>query len=113
MFYHEALDYIRRIEADGSDYGLERERELLDILGSPDTAYPVIHVAGTNGKGSVCAMLTAVLAAAGYRVGTYNSPSVLRYNERFRSERRAACGRQGRAVYDRGARRGGKGARRP
>lgn len=84
MFYHEALDYIRRIEADGSDYGLERERELLDILGSPDTAYPVIHVAGTNGKGSVCAMLTAVLAAAGYRVGTYNSPSVLRYNERFR-----------------------------
>ena len=112
MFYHEALDYIRRIEADGSDYGLERERELLDILGSPDTAYPVIHVAGTNGKGSVCAMLTAVLAAAGYRVGTYNSPSVLRYNETV--ERCvAACGRQGRAVYDRGARRGGKGARRP
>ena len=83
MFYNEALDYIRRIEADGSDYGLERERELLDLLASPDTRYPVIHIAGTNGKGSVSAMLTAVLVAAGYRVGTYNSPSVLRYNERF------------------------------
>lgn len=84
MFYSEALDYIRAIEADGSDYGLERERELLDALGSPDVAYPVVHIAGTNGKGSVSAMLTAVLTAAGYRVGTYNSPSVLRYNERFR-----------------------------
>ena len=86
MFYSEALDYIRTIEADGSDYGLERERELLDALGSPDVAYPVVHIAGTNGKGSVSAILTAVLTAAGYRVGTYNSPSVLRYNERFRIE---------------------------
>lgn len=84
MFYSEALDYIRTIEADGSDYGLERERELLDALGSPDEAYPIVHIAGTNGKGSVSAMLTSVLSAAGYRVGTYNSPSVLRYNERFR-----------------------------
>ena len=84
MFYDEALEYIRLIEADGSDYGLERERELLDILGSPDREYPIVHIAGTNGKGSVSAMLTAVLVAAGYRVGTYNSPAVLRYNERFR-----------------------------
>ena len=84
MFYDEALEYIRLIEADGSDYGLERERELLDILGSPDREYPIVHIAGTNGKGSVSAMLTAVLVAAGYRVGTYNSPAVLHYNERFR-----------------------------
>ena len=83
MFYDEAIDYIRRIEADGSDYGLERERELLDALGAPDRGMRIVHVAGTNGKGSVCAMLTSVLRAAGYRTGTYNSPSVLRYNERF------------------------------
>ena len=83
MFYDEAMEYIRGIEADGSDYGLERERALLDALGSPDDSLRIVHVAGTNGKGSVCAMLTSVLVAAGFRVGTYNSPSVLRYNERF------------------------------
>lgn len=83
LFYDEALDYIRRIEADGSDYGTARERELLDLLGAPDAAYPIIHVAGTNGKGSVSAMLTSVLVEAGYRVGTYVSPAVLCYNERF------------------------------
>ena len=83
MFYEEAVDYIRRIESDGSDYGLERERELLDAMGSPDRSFGIVHVAGTNGKGSVCAMLTSVFVAAGYRTGTYNSPSVLRYNERF------------------------------
>ncbi|MCQ2409486.1 MAG: bifunctional folylpolyglutamate synthase/dihydrofolate synthase [Clostridia bacterium] len=83
MDYSESLDYIQNISRSGSDYGLERMRELLDILGSPDDHLKFIHVAGTNGKGSVTAYLTSVLKAAGYNVGTYNSPSVFLYNERW------------------------------
>lgn len=56
---------------------------LLNMLGAPDSRLKFVHVAGTNGKGSVCAYLTSVLKEAGYRVGTYNSPSVFRYNERW------------------------------
>lgn len=83
MFYDEALDYILKVSGGGSRYGLGRTVRLLDDLGSPDLAMSVIHVAGTNGKGSVCAMLSAVLTAAGYRTGMYTSPAVLCYNERF------------------------------
>lgn len=53
------------------------------MLDAPDSRLKFVHVAGTNGKGSVCAYLTSVLKEAGYRVGTYNSPSVFRYNERW------------------------------
>lgn len=53
------------------------------LLGNPDTRLKFIHVAGTNGKGSICSYLSSVLKQAGYRVGTYNSPSVFRYNERW------------------------------
>ena len=81
--YFEAISYIKNIERAGSDYGVERMRLLLDLLGSPDRDMKIIHVAGTNGKGSVCAYLTSVLCEAGYRVGTYNSPSVFCYNERW------------------------------
>lgn len=83
MFYQEALNYIRNIERAGSDYGIERMRELLALLGNPDRRLKIVHIAGTNGKGSVSAYLTSVLVSAGYKVGTYNSPSVLNYNERF------------------------------
>ena len=83
MFYSEAIDYIRNIERGGSDYGIERMRELLDLLGSPDESLKFVHIAGTNGKGSVCAYLTSILKESGYRVGTYNSPSVFKYNERW------------------------------
>jgi len=83
LFYQEALDYIRNIERSGSDYGIERMRELLLLLGEPDRRLKFVHVAGTNGKGSVCAYLTSILKESGYRVGTYISPSVVKYNERF------------------------------
>ncbi|MDE6060096.1 MAG: bifunctional folylpolyglutamate synthase/dihydrofolate synthase, partial [Clostridia bacterium] len=79
----EAIDYIRNIERGGSDYGIERMCELVNLLGSPDESLKFVHVAGTNGKGSVCAYLTSVLKESGYKVGTYNSPSVFRYNERW------------------------------
>lgn len=83
MIYKEAVAYIKTIERGGSDYGIERMRKLLDLMGSPDKNLKIAHIAGTNGKGSVSAYLTAVSMCAGYKVGTYNSPSVFSYNERF------------------------------
>lgn len=81
--YKEAKNYIDNIARSGSDYGIERMRELLALLDNPDEKLRFVHVAGTNGKGSVTAYLTSVLKDAGYKVGTYNSPSVFCYNERW------------------------------
>ncbi len=64
--------------------GLEVETALLSALGNPQQGLPVIHVAGTNGKGSVCAMLEAVWRAMGIKTGLYTSPHLLAFNERFR-----------------------------
>ena len=67
----------------GVHLGLERIQKLLADLGNPHHSVPVIHVAGTNGKGSVCAYLSAVLTEAGYRVGRYTSPHLVDWNERI------------------------------
>ncbi len=83
LFYNEARHYISNIERAGSDYGIERMRELLVLLDEPDKDLKFVHIAGTNGKGSVSAYMTSILFESGYRVGTYNSPSVLDYNERW------------------------------
>jgi len=81
--YLSALSYIENIQRSGSIYGLERMKELLDLLDNIDSELKIIHVAGTNGKGSTTAYLTSILKEAGYKVGTYNSPSVFSYNERW------------------------------
>lgn len=67
----------------GSRLGLDCIRELLKRLGDPQDQKPVIHIAGTNGKGSICAFLDACFLAAGYRVGRYNSPTLFTYLERY------------------------------
>jgi dihydrofolate synthase / folylpolyglutamate synthase len=67
----------------GVHLGLERIQQLLAVLGNPHHHVPIIHVAGTNGKGSVCAYLGAVLTEAGYRVGRYTSPHLVDWNERI------------------------------
>ncbi|MFB2923863.1 bifunctional folylpolyglutamate synthase/dihydrofolate synthase [Aerosakkonema funiforme] len=67
----------------GVHLGLERIQQLLADLGNPDRQVRIIHVAGTNGKGSVCAYLSSVLTAAGYRVGRYISPHLIDWNERI------------------------------
>jgi dihydrofolate synthase / folylpolyglutamate synthase len=67
----------------GVNLGLSRIQTLLAALGSPHDSVPIIHVAGTNGKGSVCAYLSSVLTAAGYRVGRYTSPHLVDWNERI------------------------------
>ncbi len=65
-------------------YGLERMQAMMERVGRPDKAYRIIHVAGTNGKGSVVAMLDSVLRAQGLRVGAYNSPHLVSIHERIR-----------------------------
>jgi dihydrofolate synthase / folylpolyglutamate synthase len=67
----------------GVNLGLSRIQTLLAALGSPHESVPIIHVAGTNGKGSVCAYLTSILSAAGYKVGRYTSPHLVEWNERI------------------------------
>lgn len=84
MNYNEALEYIHSVEWLGSRPGLSRTQELLEKLGNPERGMKFIHVAGTNGKGSTCAMLDSILREAGYKVGLYTSPFIVRFNERMR-----------------------------
>ncbi|MEB3289356.1 MAG: folylpolyglutamate synthase/dihydrofolate synthase family protein [Leptolyngbya sp.] len=67
----------------GVELGLERIQRLLTALGNPQRRVPILHVAGSNGKGSVCAYLSSVLKAAGYRVGRYTSPHLVSWRERI------------------------------
>ena len=83
MNYQEALDYIHSISWTFCKPGLERITELCEKLGNPQSKLKFIHVAGTNGKGSFCAMTDSVLRAAGYRVGLYTSPFIRFFNERM------------------------------
>ena len=79
----EWLEYIERVHPKSVQLGLERVAKVRDALGKSSSAV-IFTVAGTNGKGSTCAMLEAILLAAGYKVGLYTSPHLLRYNERVR-----------------------------
>lgn len=83
MKYVQALEYIAGCRHLGSVPGLESTKELLRRLGSPEQELSFIHIAGTNGKGSVLGMISSVLASAGYRTGRYLSPVISDYRERF------------------------------
>ena len=83
MTYEEAIAYIHGLYWRGSKLGLERTIELCHLLGDPQKKLKFIHVAGTNGKGSTCAMLSRILHAQGYRTGLFVSPFVDRFNERI------------------------------
>ncbi|WP_315385044.1 bifunctional tetrahydrofolate synthase/dihydrofolate synthase [Microvirgula aerodenitrificans] len=76
------LHYLETLHVSTIDLGLDRVRVVKEAMGL-DPDFPVITVGGTNGKGSVCAMLSKTFACAGFRVGTYASPHLLRYNERI------------------------------
>ncbi len=82
--YTERLHALFQLEFFGMKLGLENIRALLDFLGHPERRFPSIHVAGTNGKGSVSAMLAAVHQAAGRRTGLYTSPHLVDFRERIR-----------------------------
>jgi dihydrofolate synthase/folylpolyglutamate synthase len=67
----------------GIKYDLERMNSAAEVCGSPQNAYPCFHVAGTNGKGSICAYLDSGLRSCGYRTGLFTSPHLVRFEERF------------------------------
>ena len=83
MTLEEALHYIHAVCWKGSIPGLERISALLDKMGHPERTLKFVHVTGTNGKGSTCAMVASVLQQAGYRTGLYTSPYIVRFNERM------------------------------
>ncbi|EGJ29718.1 MULTISPECIES: folylpolyglutamate synthase/dihydrofolate synthase family protein [Moorena] len=76
-------DLLQSFKYFGVELGLERIKQLLSRLGNPQQNFPIIHVAGTNGKGSVCAYLSSILTQAGYRVGRYTSPHLVDWTERI------------------------------
>ena len=83
MNYEESVAYLEQAASFGIKPGLERIEAMLKKLGNPETAYKVIHVTGTNGKGSVVAMITSVLENAQLRVGRYVSPHLLDYTDLY------------------------------
>ncbi|MDE6275223.1 MAG: hypothetical protein K2M75_01650 [Clostridia bacterium] len=83
MIYSDAVDYVANVEKFGIKLGLDTVKTLLARLGNPQKSLKFLHIAGTNGKGSVSCFLTNILLASGYSVGTFNSPSVFGYNERY------------------------------
>ena len=83
MTYREALDYLTSLGRFGIKLGLTRTEALLHAMGDPHHLFQGVHVGGTNGKGSVCAMVSAVLQKAGYRVGLMPKPHLVSYTERI------------------------------
>lgn len=83
------LDYQSSVHPKNIELGLERVSAVWQAIAAPQVAPVVVTVAGTNGKGSSLAMLAAMAAAAGYRVGVYTSPHLIRYNERIRIDGQA------------------------
>jgi len=83
MTYEKAIEYIHSTCWLGSRPGLTRITELCSLIGDPQKMLNFIHVAGTNGKGSTSAMISSILNEAGFRVGTFTSPYVFRFNERI------------------------------
>ena len=83
MTLDEALHYIHAVCWKGSIPGLERITALLDAMGHPERKCKFVHVAGTNGKGSTCAMLASIFQAAGYKTGLYTSPFIVEFGERI------------------------------
>lgn len=83
MNYKEAMEYVESLQQYGRVFGLTSIQQLCEHLGNPQNELKFIHIAGTNGKGSVLAYISTVLQAAGYKVGRYISPTIFEYRERI------------------------------
>ncbi len=83
MTYEEAASYIEDVPKFTKKTGPDHALKILGVLGHPEESFKVIHVAGTNGKGSVCAYINSMLTAGGYSCGMFTSPHLVRVNERF------------------------------
>jgi len=78
------LKYLYALDGSGIKLGLKRIEKILEQIGNPQKNFKSIHVAGTNGKGSTCALIASILKTAGYKVGLYTSPHLVSFNERIR-----------------------------
>jgi dihydrofolate synthase/folylpolyglutamate synthase len=87
MTYRDAIDFLFSLQMFGTTFGLEAVQRLAERAGSPQKELRFIHVAGTNGKGSTCAMLDSIYRAAGWRVGLYTSPHLVSFRERIQVNR--------------------------
>lgn len=83
MDQQKALAFLDELQCKGTKLGLERMRSFLQFIGNPEKNFKSVHVAGTNGKGSTCAMIESILREAGYKTGLYTSPHLVRFNERI------------------------------
>ena len=84
MNYNEAKQYLKEVNKYGSVLGLKSITTLLKEMGNPEKNLKVVHIAGTNGKGSTMAFLNNILMEAGYKVGRYSSPQFLKKMRLFR-----------------------------
>ena len=85
--YASGAEYLYSLKSIGVRFGIDRMHHLVEALGHPERHYPVIHIAGTNGKGSVSAMIESILRTAGMRTGLYTSPHLVRLGERVQVDR--------------------------
>ena len=92
MDYSEAVQFLYDLRQSGSKLGLEQTRRLASLAGNPQDALKFIHVAGTNGKGSVCAILESIYRAAGLKTGMYTSPHLNSFGERIQVDRQNISG---------------------
>jgi dihydrofolate synthase/folylpolyglutamate synthase len=84
LSYREAVQYLYSLQKYGIKFGLSKTANLLKAFGNPHRGQSYVHIAGSNGKGSVAAMVESVLMKSGLRVGFYSSPHLVRFTERFR-----------------------------
>src|SRR5258708_26457258 len=87
MTYSQAIQFLYSLRMFGTKMGLENTFKLADLAGNPQDRLRFIHVAGTNGKGSTCAMLESIYRAAGLRVGLFTSPHLVAFGERMQVDR--------------------------
>ncbi|MDD5687184.1 MAG: bifunctional folylpolyglutamate synthase/dihydrofolate synthase [Elusimicrobia bacterium] len=87
MNYCNAVKFVNNLDEFRYEFGLQRIKGFLDFIGNPQDKIKIIHVAGTNGKGSVCAYISTILQKAGYKVGLYTSPHLLDIRERIQVNR--------------------------
>src|SRR5947208_10984373 len=94
MTYAEAIQFLYSLQLFGASFGLERTLRLAELAGNPQHQLRFIHVAGTNGKGSTCAMLESIYRGAGLRVGLFTSPHLVAFGERIQVNRALVSERQ-------------------